>query len=136
MAVFQIAALIIASLGVQQQRQARKEQREASKIESRIGEVKARRERVRQVQEQRILQARVASQASAGGTETTSSTQGVQASLQSQLGANLSFLDQTQEATRQISRRLQTAADFQSNASSAFAISSSLSQTQGTGIFG
>jgi len=134
MAAFLITSGVLTAASVAQAKSAQSDQRKAQKVQSRIEEVKARKERVRQVQEQRILQARAQSSAESGGTGTSSTTAGAQASLQSQLGANLGFLDMSNNANRVSSRFLQKASRHQSNVGTFGALANFATTAASTGL--
>jgi len=120
---------------LRQSRNAAKQQQKAAKMQQRIADIKARRARASQLQEAAILRARTEVSGEASGTASSSTTQGAVGSLQSQLAANVSFLDTVQQTSRNISGSLQKAADFQEKARLAGSISKAGMQLKGTGLF-
>jgi len=109
---------------VDQQKAGARDQKRAMKAQARIQEVKAARERRKQVRAAQQAQAQMAAGAQASGTTQTSGYTGGSGSVQTQLGANLSFLDQVGGLTQQASIFNQRAATHSSKAATGQAISS------------
>ena len=97
------AFIVATAVSVDQSRQAAKAQEKAQELSQRRADLEAARARRQQVREARIRRAQIIAQSQAVGGEGSSAEAGATGSLQSQLGANLSFLDQTQQLSRQIS---------------------------------
>jgi len=112
----------IATGGAISQRKAAKAQAAAQRTQQRIADIKASRERRKQVAQARQARAQIESQAGAAGIAGSSGAIGAESSVQSQLGSNLSFLDQVQSLSQQTSIFNQQAAKAQSNAATAGAI--------------
>lgn len=93
------------------QRDAAKEQRKARKVEQRLQRAKAARERRAQIRQAQQAQAQIEAGAVATGTQQTSAAAGGVGSVQTQLASNLSFLNQSEQAAKQISIFQQEAAD-------------------------
>jgi hypothetical protein len=128
--------LAIAAAGTaHEQRKATKQQEKARKLQERIANVKAARERARLVREQTKLRAQVISQAEQQGSSVSSGTQGVQASLQTQLSSNVGFLNTIQNLQGAASQKLQSAADRQSRAGTYQAIGNFATTGLQTGMF-
>ncbi len=88
------AATTVASMN--QQKKAAKAQEKAQRIDQKRQDYTTARERRKQIRAARVAQAQVQAQSQAMGTATTSRTAGVSGGIQSELGANLSFLDTQQ----------------------------------------
>lgn len=125
MAVSALAA--VAAVGTvssaQQQRKAAKNQRRAQQTQQRIADVQAARERRDQVRQARVAQANLLSQQVAQGVQTTSGGQTGVAQVGQQAAGNLSFLDTVGDLSRQASIFNIQAAQAQSRAATAGAIS-------------
>lgn len=93
--------------------QAAAAQRESNAIQQRMADVQAARSRRDAIRQARIAQGTIAQGAASSGVITSSGTAGSQASVASQTGSNLSFLDTTQAASKQMSIFNQKAADAQ-----------------------
>lgn len=93
------------------QRDAAKERRKARKVEQRLQRAKAARERRAQIRQAQQAQAQIEAGAVATGTQQTSAAAGGVGSVQTQLASNLSFLNQSEQAAKQISIFQQEAAD-------------------------
>jgi len=93
------------------QRDASKEQKKARKVEQRLQRAKAARERRAQIRQAQQAQAQIETGAVATGTQQTSAAAGGVGSVQTQLASNLSFLNQSEQAAKQISIFQQAAAD-------------------------
>ena len=107
---------------IQQQKKSAKNQKKAQQAQQRIQEVKAARERRKQVREAQVAQAQVEAGAQASGVTQTSAAVGGAGSIQTQLGSNLSFLDQVGELTQQTSIFNQRAASASSRAATSQAV--------------
>ena len=94
------------------QHQAAQKQKKARRVQSRMADIEAQRQRQAQVREARIKRARLAAGAQASGVENTSSLAGAQSGLQTELASNLSFINTTQQMGNQASGYLQRAADY------------------------
>ena len=116
-------ALFTTGVSMQQQAQATRSQRKASAAQQRIADAQTAREKRGQVREARIRRAEVISQAEATGASGSSGEMGATSSIQSQLGSNLGHLNYVQGQAQYASRQLQQAANFQSNANTAQAVS-------------
>ena len=109
-----IISALATTASVVSQRQAARAQKKARRVQSRMADIEAQRERQQQVREARIKRAQLAAGAQASGVENTSSLAGAQSGLQTQLASNLSFINTTQQMGNQASGYLQKAADYSS----------------------
>ena len=114
-------ALIFSAVGaigsVVSQQKSYKAQRKAKRVQSRMADLQAQRERQNQIREERIRRAQIEAGAEATGAGDTSSAIGSQGSLRTQLGANLSFINTTQQLGKQASGYLDQAAQSQASGS-------------------
>lgn len=106
---------------VRAQEEARKEQRRAAAIEQRKADIAAYRERIATIREARARRGETLQAAQTQGVSESSGAKGAVSSIASQLGANLSFLDVTQELSKQESIFRQKAADWQTKATTSAA---------------
>ena len=111
-----VASVGLGAAGQRQQRQAVKEQKEGQRIAQRSADVRAQRERIRQVREARIRQAQVEAAGFGAGAPSSSAVAGGISSLSSQLGSNIGALNTQQAFSGAISRSNQAALDAQSRA--------------------
>ena len=100
--------------GIKQQKQAAEESRKANVASRRIQDIKAARERRKQVREAQRAQAEIVQGAQASGTSASSGAITGAGSVQSQLASNISFLDNVGDLTNQASIFSQNAADARS----------------------
>lgn len=116
----------IAGLGtsVHQGKQAAKDAKHAAALEQAQQAVATRNQRRKQMREARIARAAAAQQMVVRGTQQTSQATGVQASIAGEAGRKISFLNQQSMITKGISAANQRAADHQSRAATASAVSS------------
>lgn len=119
----------LATGGAVSAREASQENRKAQRIAQRRADLATARQRRQQIREARIARAQVEAQGAGRGIQGSSGIVGAGASVQSQLASNLSFLDQTQELSGQISdaniragRLGSRAATFKAVRDTAFAI--------------
>ena len=105
---------------------AHRQQKKAAEVQKKQGTAEKIRARRRLLRERRIKQGEITNIAAQTGTEGSSGAEGASASLSSQTGTNLSFLDQSSDRMDQISMFQQRAADF-NTASSIFASAASMS---------
>ena len=110
------------ALSIQQQRKATKMRGRSLAAQQRIADIKAARARTKAVREARIRRAEVLTGAQATGTGDTSAAAGAVGSVQSQLGANLSFLDRVGAISRESSIFQQKAVTAGGRAETASAI--------------
>ena len=103
-------------LSYNEQQKAARAQRRADKARANMDRLRRQREKQRQVRESRIANANNEATAQATGTGGSSSVAGANASLDSQLSSNLSFLDQAQQIGDVISANNQKAASAQGRA--------------------
>lgn len=88
-------------------------QKKALRAEQRQRDIETARSRVSQVREARIKRSKIVAASQAAGGAGGTGEAGAISSLRSQLGANLSFIDQTQQLSRQINIFRQQAATVQ-----------------------
>lgn len=116
--VDQTTALIVSAVAgagsAISQHQAARQQKKARRVQSRMADIEAQRQRQQQVREARIKRAQLAAGAQASGVENTSSLAGAQSGLQTELASNLSFINTTQKMGNQASGYLQRAENFKS----------------------
>ncbi len=122
------AASTVASM--KQQKKAAKAQEKAQRIDQKRQDYTTARERRKQIRAARVAQAQVQAQSQAMGTATTSRTAGVSGGIQSELGANLSFLDTQQGFVSAIGQQNKAAG----RASQKAGMISSLGNLAATGI--
>lgn len=103
-----IAAIGTAS-SIDQSNKARKASEKANKINSRISERRSQREKIQSLREARVKNAQIGVQSAMTGTQNASASQGAQASLQQQLGTNLSFVEQIQGLQQTVQQYQQSA---------------------------
>lgn len=127
-------AAVGTAASVHQSAQARSEQRKAARVERRIQDVKAARERRRAIREARIARADVEAGAQATGAGTSSGAITGSGTIGTQLASNLSFLDQASELQTQSSIFRQKAANFSGRAQD-FGAVSNIALTTGS-LFG
>lgn len=94
-----------------QRQEAAREQRKASAAQRKIQDIKTQREKRRAIREARAARAEIVSGSVASGTSASSSTATGTGSIGTQLGSNLSFLDEVGQLTNQVSLFEQKAAD-------------------------
>lgn len=112
-----IAAFVATTLlGINEQRKQVRATREANKLQQRIADVKASRERSKLLAEARIKRARLANLAVQGGVGDSSSAIAGQSQITSQAASGVSFLDQIQTLGKQSNAFMQDAADAGSRA--------------------
>lgn len=92
-----VVSLLSTAVQVGQQAQAQKQARRANQLQERIADIKAQRERRRQVAQVQKIRAQNLTQAEASGTTGSSSVAGATASAQTQAASNIGFLNQTRE---------------------------------------
>ena len=109
-------------LSIKQQRKATKASKRSLAAQQRIADIKAARARTKAVREARIRRAEVLTGAQATGAGDTSAATGAVGSVQSQLGANLSFLDRVGAASKESSIFQQQAVTARGRAETASAI--------------
>ena len=110
-AVLAISAIAGAGSAMSSYQSAR-QQKKARRVQSRMADIEAQRQRQAQVREARIKRAQLTAGAQASGVENTSSLAGAQSGLQTELASNLSFINTTQQMGNQASGYLQRAADY------------------------
>lgn len=93
-----------------------KEQRKAARAQARIAELQRSRERRDTIRRARIARAQIENQVGSAGLLASSTATGGTGSIQSQLGSNLSFLDQAGSLNAQSNRSLERAAGLQTQA--------------------
>lgn len=98
------------------QKEAGRKQKQAIETQQKQADIAAYRERIQAVRQARAQRGATLQAAQAQGVAGSTSTQGAVSSIGSQLGANLSFLDQTQALSRQTSIFSQQAVDLQTEA--------------------
>jgi len=98
-------AVVSTAASMKQSRKATKAQEKAQRIDQKRQDYTTARERRKQIRAARVAQAQVQSQSQAMGTATTSRTAGVSGGIQTELGANLSFLDTQQGFVNAIGRQ-------------------------------
>lgn len=116
--------------GHEAQKEAAKEQKKANKEQRKMANLQAARERREQFRQARAAQGSLLSQGVAQGVSASSGVQGGISSISSQLGQNVSFLDQTAYHADQASIFSQRAADAQTKAAKWQAVG----QLAGTGL--
>lgn len=104
------------------ERKATRRQRRANKLQQRIADVKASRERRRMIAEARVKRAQLANAAELTGVSESSGAIAGQGNIQSQAASNISFLDQVQTLNTQSNAFMQSAANASSNANAFSAI--------------
>lgn len=114
---FKKEAPVVAVVSVLASVQQVREQKKATRARRRMVELRNIREKRKSVREAARARAQIEAETEERGAATTSAAQGAQASVQSQLGANLSFLDTSAGLERE-------ALGAQSGASTAEAVSS------------
>jgi len=127
-------AVVSTAASMQQSRKAVKAQERAQRIEQKRQDYTTARERRKQIRSARVAQAQVQAQSQAMGTATTSRTAGISGGIQSELGANISFLDTQAGMTRAIGQQNIAAGKYQSKAAM-FGAVADLSM-QGASLFG
>lgn len=114
-----IAALatsaVSTGVSVYQGQKAASQQKKAAKIEKQKNDLADARSRSDAIRQARIAYASAASNAEAQGVANSSSAQGGQGSIQTQLGMNLSFLDETATLNDQASQALGKAASLKAS---------------------
>ena len=109
-----VAGATVASYA--QQRKSAKAQARANAAEQRRAEIANARERRQQVRNARVQRASLESQAALTGVVGSSGVEGAAANIQTQLGDNLSFLDQNAALSQEASIANQQAQDYSSRA--------------------
>jgi|18_taG_2_1085343.scaffolds.fasta_scaffold00673_3 Flp pilus assembly protein TadB len=132
-AALAVVAVASTAHSIDQQKAGARDQKRANQAQQRIQSIKAARERRKQVRDAQQAQAQMAAGAQASGTTQTSGYTGGSGSVQTQLGANLSFLDQVGGLTQQASMFNQRAATHSSSAATGQAVSGLA--MQGASIF-
>ena len=108
---------VVSTVASQKQaRKATKAQEKGQRIEQKRQDYISSREKRKQIRAARVAQAQVQAQSQAMGTATTSRTAGVSGGIQSELGANISFLDTQAGMTRAIGQQNIAAGKYQSKA--------------------
>ena len=115
----------------EQKKSAQKKQRQAAEIEQKRSDLSAQRERVKQVRQARIERGRIQAAGAQGAGTGGSGVAGGLAGVSSQMGANVSFLNQQQSMNQAISNLNISAANNLSNASTYQAIGSVASSFKG-----
>jgi len=123
---FQIAALIIAAYGANEQRRSAAAQRKAVKRERRIAEVENVRSRRQAIRERLIQAEQLRNQGAVSGTMESSGVQGGIASIGSQTASNIGFSNQIDQLNQQRLSFLDAANQYQSNAGIASTVASSV----------
>ena len=125
---FAAASLVLGGLGLIQSQRAASASRKANRLQQRIADVKAQRERVRLVAEARRRRATLANQAELTGVSGSSGAIGGQQGVTQQAASGISFLDQVSSSGQQANIFAQRAADRRS-VGNIFATGSSLLST-------
>lgn len=89
--------------GAQASKEAASAQKKSIEVQQRQADEQTYRERVARIREARIRRGQIEASAAATGAIESSGYAGATASIQAQLGSNLSFLDKTQHLSRQAS---------------------------------
>ncbi|WP_113708431.1 hypothetical protein, partial [Vibrio cholerae] len=105
------AAVAGTVVSVAQSSKATKEQRKQQDVQSRVADVEQARRRNLALQQARIQRARIENVAAQTGTSGSSGESGAVSSISSQTNANLSFLDQTRQLSKEASGYSQNAAN-------------------------
>lgn len=100
-----------------EQRKAGKEAKKANEKSQRIEAVRAQRERVNTIRQQRIANASVVQAGAASGTLGSSGTQGALAGYNTQVAANVNFTDQLNTLNQQRMQALSRQEGYSGNAS-------------------
>ena len=108
-AISAVGSIVAANKQEAAQEQALAQQQKAERAKQNIARAQARRSRLQQIREQRIRAGQIQQRAAVGGVGGASSAFGALGSLQSQLEANLSFIDQQQALGQQASQALMSA---------------------------
>jgi len=107
-----LATLATSSVvNIVQQRKAAKETKKSSARLERIADIKAARARVKAVREARVRRAEISQSAESTGAGAGSAVAGAQASIQQQVGSEISFLDQVRGLSKEASVFQQRAVD-------------------------
>lgn len=133
-AVTAVAAVGSTVMQMSAQKKAAKENKKAARYERQKSELQAARERISAIKEGRQAFALAQQTAENQGVSDSSGASGGQGSIQSQTGANLSFLDQYGFASDMAYKHGQKAADYMADASmwgSIAGLSSSIYQATG-----
>ena len=117
-----IASMFGTAASIDQSRTAARRTRKANKLQQRIADVKAQRERVRAIADARKVRASQAQGAELTGVSGSSGAIAAQSSATSQAASNISFLDQVSSLGKESNMFLNRAATAQSNAGTFSAI--------------
>lgn len=109
------------------QRNAARAQVRSQRIEQRRADIANARERRATVRNARVARAQIEAQASLTGQSGSSTVAGATASVQQQLGSNISFLDQNQQLSSQATAANISAAKWMSRANTWAALGNSVS---------
>lgn len=109
--------------GLKASSDARSEQRKAQRAQAKIQERQTQRQRIQSLREARVKQGQLGVQATNSGTQDTSAVQGASASLQQNLGSNLSFVEQVQGLQRNVQYRQEQASKYAGQAQAFSAVS-------------
>ena len=111
-----IASVLGTAASIDQSRTAARRTRKANKLQQRIADVKAQRERVKTIADARKVRASQAQSAELTGVSGSSGAIAAQSSATSQAASNISFLDQVSSLGKESNMFLNRAATAQSNA--------------------
>ena len=111
-----VLAVVGTAASIQQQKKAQKSSAKAAKAERAKTRAESARQRRQQLRQARLSQGEALNLAAVTGGLGSSGLAGAQASIQTQLGTNLSFLDTTENLTIASNKARQDAANFLGNA--------------------